>query len=228
MTTKSMLRLLKLDDKAFENICKAVQKEEQNTNGEIVLALTAESAPYAFWELFFSVIIAAVVFAAMLPFAFEFQKIAQHLFWSVPVWFVPFVFGCIVFAVIAIAFFITNIPLIDRCVIPQIVQKQSSYERALRCFTECGVYKTKDSSGILVFASFLERKVFILADTGIAEKVEQPVWDSIALDLAKNLKAGDGEKAFVQAVEKCGSILKENFPAKKENPDELGDGLLIL
>lgn len=228
MNTKTMLRQLHLDKEALENIRSAVQKAEAATNGEIALSLASESAPYGFWELLASVVMSAVVFIVLLPFSGEIQRFSQQFFWSLPVWFMPFVTGCALLSAIVIFFFLVNIPFFDRLIIPQSVQKQLSYERALRCFTESGVYKTKDSSGILVFASYLEKKVYILADSGIAEKIEQNLWDSIAAELARNLGQGNGETAFVHAVEQCGSLLAEKFPAKKENPDELPDGLVIL
>jgi putative membrane protein len=50
----------------------------------------------------------------------------------------------------------------------------------------------------------------------------------IADEFAEELKNGNVAEAFVQAILKCGDLLAENFPAKKENPNELTDGLVIL
>ena len=44
----------------------------------------------------------------------------------------------------------------------------------------------------------------------------------------KNLKKGDAEAAFTNAIKKCGQLLAENFPNHEENPNELADGLVVL
>lgn len=223
-----MLKKLKLDEKAFKNIQDAVQKAEAKTNGEIELAITAESEPYAFWELFSSVLVSAVLFAVMLPFAGRLNILAMHFFWEVPVWYLPFLYGISCFCIILLFFYIANIPAVDRFIIPRNVKELSVTRRAFRYFTESGIYNTKDRSGILIFASYLEKQVRIVADYGISAKIPQELWNIIADAMAENLSKGNTEAAFTEAVEKCGELLAEHFPAKEENPDELPDGLAVV
>ena len=54
------------------------------------------------------------------------------------------------------------------------------------------------------------------------------MWNLISSGLADELSKGNTEGAFTEAIEKCGNLLAEFFPAKKENPDELSDGIIIL
>ena len=63
-----MLKKLKLDEKAFRNIQDAVKKAEAATSGEIEVAVTAESEPYAFWELFSSVLVSSLLVSSLLSF----------------------------------------------------------------------------------------------------------------------------------------------------------------
>ena len=42
------------------------------------------------------------------------------------------------------------------------------------------------------------------------------------------LKIGHTKEGFIGAIEKCGELLAEHFPAHSENPNELPDGLVIL
>ena len=56
----------------------------------------------------------------------------------------------------------------------------------------------------------------------------QDLWNLIADDLASNLKENNVTEGFIQAVQKCGDLLAENFPPHEENPNELPDGLVIL
>ena len=47
--------------------------------------------------------------------------------------------------------------------------------------------------------------------------------------LAEEIGKKNVEGAFCEAVEKCGDLLAQYFPADKDdNPDELDDGVVIL
>ena len=67
MTTRYLLKKIKLSDKDMEEIKAAVSRAESKTNGEIALALTAESDSYSFWELLSATYVAATVFIMLLP-----------------------------------------------------------------------------------------------------------------------------------------------------------------
>ena len=62
--------------------------------------------------------------------------------------------------------------------------------RAERAFFEKGLYKTKKNTGVLFFLSLLERKVWILADKGIYEKMEQETLDRFANEVSRGIKEG--------------------------------------
>ena len=82
--------------------------------------------------------------------------------------------------------------------------------------------------GFLIFVSYMERQVRIVADSGIAKKIPQDLWNIIADELAAGIKTGHTKEGFTGAIEKCGELLAEHFPAHSENPNELPDGLVIL
>jgi len=226
--SKKMIRKLSLTKADFDHIKQAVAEQEKYTNGEIALALTAESGTYSFWELFFAVICGAFVFAVLLPFSSYFDSLLHTFSWNVLPWYLPAFYGLVSFLLIGLFFAVANIPVIDRLIIPYVVRHKSVYNRALRCFIESGVYATKENSGILIFISVMEREVRIVADSGIGAKIDQLRWDSIASDLSKAFRENHAVEGILCAVEQCGTILSENFPAQKENPNELADGLVVL
>lgn len=231
MKKSKMLRRLKLPEKALENIKAAVDKAEERTTGEIAVAVTVESARYSMYELLFAVTAGAVVFAVMLPFAEILQGILDRLMWGAPVWCLPAVYGFTCFGVTAVLFLAANVPAVDRLIIPRRVRRLTVYNRALRYFVESGVYATRGRSGILIFVSYMEREVRILADTGVSARIPGETWNSIASDLAEGLGTENAEASFIRAVERCGEILSEHFPAGGDdsgNPDELPDALVIL
>ena len=231
MTKASMLRRLKLDAATFDTIRQAVARAETKTTGEIALAVTAESARYSVYELMVALCVGVFAFAVMLPFSGGIQQMLDKILWGAVDWYLPAFFGISCFGITALLFFVANVPAIDRLIIPASVRRYTVYNRALRHFVESGVYATENRSGILIFVSYMEREVRILADTGISAKIAPELWNLIAQDLAEGLGTADATGAFVRAVERCGELLAEHFPAPerpKDNPNELPDGLVVL
>lgn len=228
MTKKYLLKKIKLSEADMQEIKTSVEKAEKSTNGEIALALTAESDNYSFWELLASTYLAAFVFIILLPFAAKISGLYERYLWGCPDWLLPTFYGIATLATIVFGFYFANIPAIDRVIVPKSVKNLAVTNRAFRHFAQSGVYNTIEHSGILIFVSYLERQVRIIADSGIAKKIPQDLWNIIADDLASGIKNGKTKEGFIAAVEKCGELLQENFPAKDKNPNELSDGLVIL
>lgn len=228
MTEKAFYRELNLSEESLAKIKASVHKAESGTSGEIAVAVAAESSDYAFWELFYAIIAAFVVFSLALPFAGSIRAFYEKLNWSAPEWYLPGAYGLAVLLLIFFFYIILNIPALDRLIIPQEYKKRMVTERALRCFTECGVYVTEKHCGVLIFVSFLERQVRIIADTGISEKIGNDLWAIIADGIVEEISKGNVESAFIDAVEKCGDILSEKYPSDGEKQNELSDGLIIF
>jgi putative membrane protein len=99
-------------------------------------------------------------------------------------------------------------------------------EAALTNFYTKGLYRTKDETGILIYISILERRVWVLADRGINEKVKKEAWKEIVDMIISGIKNKSQGQAICDAIEKTGAILSEHFPRKKDDKDEL-DNLII-
>ena len=150
----------------------------------------------------------------------------------------PLLTGALVFLSCALIFFFANISALDRLIVPSFYRNEAVFRRAMRLFTESGIYDTKEHTGILIFISLLERRVCIIADRGICSKIEQPVWDTLAAALSegfgkKNVRPADSEcsasaEALIQTVNECGALLAKHFPARNENPDDLSKALIVL
>lgn len=229
MDTRALIRKLNLSDEDLSRIDKSVREAEKNTSGEIVLAVTAESSDYSFWELFAAVIASLALTIALLPFADEVRLFYESLNWTSPEWYLPAIYGLTSFFLILILFFVFNIPALDNKIIPKFYKQKEVNARAMRAFTECGVYSTRAHTGILIFVSYLERQVRIVADEGIAKKIGNDLWTIVADSLASELGRKNAADGFCDAVQKCGELLAQYFPAdKSDNPDELGNSLIIL
>ena len=94
-------------------------------------------------------------------------------------------------------------------------------ERALRAFFEKGLYKTKENTGVLFFLSLLERKVRVLADKGIYQKIGQETLDRYAKAVSQGVRDGRACDALCEAIEGVGELLAKHFPMKAGDIDEL-------
>ena len=74
---------------------------------------------------------------------------------------------------------------------------------------------------MLVLISVFERKVWVLADSGINEKVQAGQWDEIVKMIIDGIKQNRHTEAICEAVAKIGDLLKTNFPIKPDDTDEL-------
>jgi putative membrane protein len=99
-------------------------------------------------------------------------------------------------------------------------------ERAVYAFYQKGVHKTEEQTGVLIFISLLERKVWILGDRGIHEKIRGDFWRSLAHELATGIKEDRAFEALCRVIEKCGAELIRHFPGKAHDKNELHDEVI--
>jgi putative membrane protein len=99
-------------------------------------------------------------------------------------------------------------------------------ERAVRAFFEKGLYRTKGESGILIFLSLLEHKVWILADRGINSKIPHDEWNGLARELSLGMREKRACAALCSVISSCGEELARHFPRQSDDTNELADHVL--
>ena len=81
-------------------------------------------------------------------------------------------------------------------------------QRAFTAFVEQEVFRTAARTGILLFLSLLERRVIVLADTGINARVPQAArWDAITTGIVAGMRQGRPGPALAEAIRRCGDLL---------------------
>ena len=86
-------------------------------------------------------------------------------------------------------------------------------------FLEHGLVNTRDRTGILIFISLMERRVQILADKGIHEKVGQDFWHEETGRIVESIRRGQAAQGMLEAIRNIGLKLEAHFPRKV---DEIG------
>ncbi len=185
----------------------AVKAAEMKTSGEIVPMVVDSSYDYPRAELIGG---GSLALATGLLVSWWFG--GESIWWFLPVFFI----GFFLFQQL-----IRNLPGLKRKLIHPEELTEEVKEKALVSFLEQGLHETRDRTGILILISLFERRVQVLADSGINAKVPENTWDEIVTTIITGLKSDDACTAVCRAVERCGQLLEKNFPRKDDDTDEL-------
>lgn len=197
-----------------ERIRLAVAAAEQTTSGEIATMVVARSDSYRE-----AVTLAAVLAAAL---AALLIAIASH---HVTIWsYLPLTI-CLYFPA---QLLISRVPLLQRPFIARQRLSEAVRERAVRAFYEKGLYRTRDETGILVFISVFERKVWILGDRGINARIPAASWQQLVELLTAGLREGRACETLCQVIARCGEELSRHFPRESDDSNELSDEILVV
>lgn len=217
-----------LSEAENQKIKEAVANAESKTSGEIVTAIIKESSDYAFHELLASLFGGFIFYTISLIFYGDISRWLERTFWSYNVSWPAIFIGVSTLAVIGLLYLIANIEGVDRLIVPAKTIDREVKRRAMLFFGEAGLFDTKDRTGILIFISLREKRVELIADKGINEKVEKDTWNDIVDKLIDDIKAGDMVEGLADAVESCGDRLVEHFPIEPDDRNELSDDVHIL
>lgn len=94
-------------------------------------------------------------------------------------------------------------------------------------FKRLNMNNTRDKTGILIYVNLHLRQFYILADSGINEKVEQERWDSIRNEIQKSFIDGKYINGILFGIENVGIILAQYFPVKKDDTNEISNKVVI-
>ena len=202
------MRLTDQDKSAIED---AVKKAERETSGEIVFAVSEASGRYrhAILHLCLAAMVAGSAGYLLAPVP---HKIGILLWVQL-----------ISFTVIyAIAPFVSW----SRWFIPDKEMEQRVHEAAFREFYASGLYRTRESNGVLIYLSNFERRVVVIADKGIHERMGTTHWNGVRDRIIQGIRLGQAREGICAAVGECGRGLSEHFPVRADDANELPDRVI--
>jgi putative membrane protein len=101
------------------------------------------------------------------------------------------------------------------------------FAAAQLAFVREGLFNTCDRTGILIFVSLRERRVVILADKGIHEKVAPNYWDDAVKKIVGGIRNGTSGDALAEVILEMGRNLSKHFPRKADDKNELSDDVRL-
>jgi putative membrane protein len=210
-----------LSSREREQIDAAVQAAEKRTAGEIVCMIVAASYRYPMANVLGAAVLTLPLALLLTPLIGGWLWIGHQNMWL----FIG------LFGLLFTAFYllVDHVPGLKRRFIAGREMDEEVHEAAITAFFNHGLYRTRGATGILIFISVLEHKVWILADHGINAKVPPGQWESLVTAITSGIRQKRAANAICEAVASIGVILETHFPVQADDHDELknviiGDG----
>lgn len=202
-----------LSEQNKRELCEQIRNIEASCHAELVTVIAQKSDEY-----YYIPVLWAALAALLLPGLISLLDLPLNVGDA-------YLLQIAVFAVFAVL--LSWAPLKFR-VIPKNVQYRRASLHAHELFFIEGLHITANRSGVMIFVSLAERYVEIIADQGIAEKIDQGVWQEIVDDFIVDVRRGQIAEGYKRAVDRCGALLKEHFPGGSNAANELPDHLIEL
>jgi putative membrane protein len=203
-----MAFLSEQDNKSIEA---AIKEAEATTSGEIVFVAAPSSSRYHHANLQGAIIGMAIITAVFL--LLPIVHTTTSILWT---------------EFISFAVFYALLPRLPwrRWIISKQEMEARVQEAAFMQFYSSGLYKTRESNGVEIYLSLLERRVVVIGDQGIHAKMGNPHWDNVRDLIILGIKQDDICGGICRAIESCGKALAEYFPHRPDDINELPDQVI--
>jgi putative membrane protein len=210
----------RFSEQDLARVKQAIQQAESKISGEIVPFIVERSDAYTIASYRAAVLSAAIFFLGII---FIDRYVPDYAVYD-PI----FIFLIVLAGGVAGALLAAKIDVLQRVFISQQHFDSVTKQKAEAAFLQEEVFNTKQRTGILIFISFFEHEVIVMADKGISKVVEQKEWDSMVKTLIDKIKTGDTIGGLETCIERCGQILLEKeFTITADDTNELKDDLRI-
>jgi putative membrane protein len=207
-------------DQDFERIKAAVKEAESKISGEIVPVFVERSGFYTIANYRGALIGASLFFLIII--------VLDRYVPSLAVYDPLFIFLVVALGGILGAAVPQFLPPAKRWFVNQKHMDEATKKRAENAFLQEEVFNTRHRTGIMIFISFFEREVIVMADRGISKVVEQREWDKMVRGIVENIRKGKVVEGIEGAIKRCGEVLLEKgFIQTPDDINELRDDLRL-
>jgi putative membrane protein len=198
-----------LDDEARKAFKRAVEAVENATAVEVVIAIRRRSSGYLHANALLG---AAAAFAAL-----AYALYGEQTFSLLTILIDPFVLGALAFALTQLA------PQLKRGLTPPARRRAHVARAAKAAFVDRGVHNTTGRTGLLVYVSWLEQQVALVADSGLGQALPEGALARAEATLTAEVSRGGA--AVARAVEALADELGRAAPHRDDDVNELPDAI---
>jgi putative membrane protein len=202
---------MQLSKEDHDAVSAAIGEAEKRTCGQVVCVLAHASSAYAYIPILWASVLAL---ATPLPL----------ILWTP--WSVQKIY-LIQLAVFIVAGFLFSWTPLRMLLVPGVVKRARAHRAALEQFVLRGITRTTNRCGVLIYVSLAEHYARIVADDGIAQKVNNSEWQAAIDALTGHMQDGKIASGFVAAIERCGAVLAAHAPPDG-SPNMLPDRLYVV
>lgn len=196
-----------------QRIADTIAQVERHTAGEIRVMVVDESDTYPE-----ALILGGVCLGGLLALVISDRFLHDSLWLFIPTFAVAALLGGLL---------LRRLPLLHRIFIsPAQANRRVEANGALAFFAK-GLHRTRDESGVLFFLSLLERKVWVLAGSGIYQKISQEELQTFTRAIVAGIKDDRKTEALCAEIVRCGELLAQHFPIRPDDRDELPNTVIV-
>lgn len=115
----------------------------------------------------------------------------------------------LIFAVVAL---IVSVPSVRRLLTPRQLKARRVHEAARQHYLATGLHLSGARTGVVIFASFEDHWVEVVADPLIHGRCGEQVWERAVDAVRSGMKRSQPADGFVEAIGVCAEALAQHFP----------------
>jgi putative membrane protein len=193
-------------------LAEAIRDAESRTAGEIVVVVAQEASHYRSIP---------ILWALLMALAAPWPLIALTALGPTRIFQVQLLIA------LGLSVFL-SLPKRRFSLVPRLIKRARAREAASREFLRRGLTRTREKTGVLIYLALAEHHAEILADTGIADRVDAEIWADIVADLTGAIADGRMTEGLIEAIRRTGAILAEHAPPRLDDVDELPNKVIIV
>ena len=94
-------------------------------------------------------------------------------------------------------------------------------QQAIKVFERLGMHRTAARNGVLVYISVTDRKLAVIGDKGIHERVGAAYWQGLIAAVRQRLRQQQPRDGLLHAIAEVGRELCRHFPRRPDDKNEL-------
>lgn len=96
-------------------------------------------------------------------------------------------------------------------------------QQAIKVFERLGMHRTVERNGVLIYISVTDRKLAIIGDKGIHDRVGEAYWQALVAAVRERMSQQQSRAGLVLALAEVGRELSRHFPRRPADKNELSD-----
>jgi putative membrane protein len=200
-----------LSEQDKQVVAEAIRKAELLTSGEIVFALADDSGRYPHATLQGALL--GTLAATAIYLALPVPQSIELVLWT---------------QIVSFALFYAILPhlTLRRWFISRKELDAAVHDASFHEFYSRGLYKTREQNGVLIYLSCMERRVVVLGDKGIHEKMGVHHWTAVRDRILEGIRQKQPLQGICRAIDACGKALADHFPRRSDDTNELPDEVI--